>query len=77
MSSTVAEALDREGDPQTSETRRFVRMFNKFFDLLNVRSLMEATRTRNPDKEPYKSPADSRLKVFLVTNTYIFTVDHH
>lgn len=53
-----------EGDPLTSETMRFVEKFNRFFDLLNVRSLMEATRERNPDKEPYRSPDDDRLKVF-------------
>ena len=40
-------------------------MFNKFFDLLNVRSLNEAARQCNPDKEPYRYPEDDRLKVML------------
>ena len=39
MSNTVAEALARDGDSRTTETRRFVKMFNKFFDLL-TKSLM-------------------------------------
>ena len=63
MSNTVAEALARDGDSRTTETRRFVKMFNKFFDLLNVRSLNEAIHERNPNKEPFRSPSDSRLQV--------------
>jgi len=59
----VANALDLQDDPLTFETRQFVRMFNKFFDLLNVRSLMDATHERNPDKEPYRCANDKRLQV--------------
>ncbi len=48
-------------------------MLNKFFDLMNVRSLTEAIQERNPNKEPYKSPNDSRLQVTV--NGLLFT-DH-
>ena len=40
--------------------------FNKFFDLLNVRSLTEVIRERNPNKEPYRSPDDGRLEVMIL-----------
>ena len=48
----MAKELAFQDDPLTLETRRFVMIFNKFFELLNVRSLMEATREWNPDTEP-------------------------
>ena len=38
LSSSVAKAFDFYGDPETVETRRFVAMFDKFFDCLNGRS---------------------------------------
>ena len=59
----MAKTLAFQDDPLTLETRRFVMIFNKFFDLLNGRSLMEATCERNPDKEPYRCANDDRLKV--------------
>ena len=65
LSGSVAKALVIQNNPETFETQRFVSMFNKFFDLLNVRSLNEAARQRNPDKEPYRYPEDDRLKVML------------
>ena len=61
----MAEALARDGDDQVSETCRFIKVFNKFFDLMNVRSLTEAIHERNPNKAPYKSPNDSRLEVIM------------
>jgi len=66
LSGSVAKALAIQNDPQTLETRRFVEKFNRFFDLLNVRSLTEATHQRNPDKEPYRSSSDERLKVIAI-----------
>lgn len=47
----------------TTETEKFCRMFDKFFDCLNTRSLLEATRKRKPDLKPYFSSKDSRLEV--------------
>lgn len=35
----MAEALAYENNPDTKETERFVRNFDKFFDVVNVRSL--------------------------------------
>ena len=62
----MTKALAMRNDPDTLETQRFVLTFNKFFDLLNVRSLTEAIWERNPNKEPYRSPDDGRLEVINV-----------
>ena len=71
LSNSVAEALALDGDPSTTETQRFVRMFNRFFDLLNVRSLSESIRHRKPDVWPYRDLSDERLKVHNYVNTCI------
>ena len=65
LSGSVAKALALNDNPSTSETQQFVEMFDKFFDLLNIRSSMESIRTRNVNKEPYKDPSDERLNVCL------------
>ena len=62
LSNSVAEALAMENKPHLSGTVRF---FNKFFDLLNVRSLTEAQIHRNPNVHPYRSVDDDRFKVIL------------
>ena len=38
LSQSVANALDFYGSCETVETKKFVEMFNKYFDILNVRS---------------------------------------
>ena len=65
LSNSVAEALAMENKPHLSETVRFVKTFNKFFDLLNVRSLTEAQIHRNPNVHvrPYRSVDDDHFKV--------------
>ncbi len=63
LSNSVAEALALEGKPYLKETERFVRKFNKFFDLFNVRSLTEHIKQRKPDLKPYRDVEDKRLKV--------------
>lgn len=65
MSKTVANAIEYLGDDDTKETVRFVKMFDKFFDMLNTRSLDEAQYKGKPDLAPYRSPEDERLEVFL------------
>ena len=51
-------------DERAEETAKFVEYFNKFFDCLNVRNLMEGKHSRCPDKSPYRSSNDARLKVY-------------
>jgi hypothetical protein len=45
-----------------AETIIFVETFNKWFDLMNVRSLAEGYRTLNEDVKPFTSSDDCRLK---------------
>ncbi len=59
----MADALAYFSDESTTETENFVRMFDRFFDCLNVRSLSEWKSKLKPDLQPYTSPDDSRLKV--------------
>ena len=63
LSETVANALKYHGDASTTETERFVRTFDKFFDCLNVRNLQEHHHRRKPNLAPYSSSTDERLSV--------------
>ena len=49
LSNSIAVALELQNDPETKETRRFVATFNRFFDMLNVRSLKEGVFKRQPE----------------------------
>jgi len=53
LSESVANALTFYGDPNTRETERFVRQFDKFFDCLNVRNLEEHRKRRKPNLKLY------------------------
>lgn len=46
-----------------TETENFIRIFDRFFDCLNVRALSEWKSKAKPDLKPYTSADDSRLKV--------------
>lgn len=59
----MASAFAYVGDPETHETERFIRMFDKFFDCMNTRSFTECFEDRKPDKRPYRSPSDPRFDV--------------
>ena len=60
MSESVANALKFYGD---TETEKFCRTFDKWFDCLNVRNKSEFIRKKKPDLKPYTDPEDERLKV--------------
>ena len=63
MSSTVANALTYDDNEDTTETKLFVRLFDEFFDCLNVWSTLEGRLKRKPARLPYYSPNDDRFKV--------------
>ena len=65
LSSSVANAFAFFKDESTSETELFVRMCDKFFDLLNVRCFSEGKKRRKPELDPYNHPSDKRLKVCI------------
>ena len=50
-------------DETTSETREFIRHFDRFFDCMNVRCTSEAVYKRKPDLRPYRDPSDPRFSV--------------
>ena len=57
LSETVSKALQLCGGAEAEETARFVSMFDKFFDSLNV------SNHRKVFQQPYRSAEDFRLKV--------------
>lgn len=61
LSDSVANALEEYYGQHVSETILFIRHMNKFFDILNVRSLVEGRNKRNSDLNPFKSIEDERL----------------
>ena len=61
----MANGLNYYGWSGTKETEKFVRVFDKFFDCVNVRSIKEAATKRKPNQEVYRSPDDARLKVHM------------
>ena len=65
LSKSVADGFEYYKVPGTSETTRFVRMFDKAFDCLNVRNLHEWREKRKADRKPYDSPTDERLEVHI------------
>lgn len=65
MSKTVADLFAYVEDPSTTETQKFVRMFDKLFDCLNVRDLHQWVRKCKPDLKPYHKVDDERFEVSL------------
>lgn len=63
MSESVASALQIINEEGTRETRLFIRMIDKFFDYLNVKSPLLSKLKRKDSIAPYKSPSDERFKV--------------
>ena len=61
LSDSVANAMADLYGPETEETVKFIKMFNKFFDCLNVRSPWEGRNSRNQNLEPYSDTNDNRL----------------
>lgn len=77
LSSSVANALQFYGNPDTTETERFVRTFDKFFDCLNVRSPKEYITKRKEHMKPYSSASDERLLVGFAIVTYMYMQTHY
>ena len=45
------------------ETARFVSLFDKFFDMLNVSNFTNGAKKLKPFAQPYRGPHDFRLDV--------------
>ena len=50
----------------TEATEKFVRTFDKFFDLFNTRNLGEHGWKLKPDLQPYCLTTDKRLQVYYM-----------
>ena len=49
-----------------TETVKFIRMVDKFFDCLNVNNFLSGKKKRKVFQDPYRSANDFRLKVSLL-----------
>ena len=65
LSESVGKALQLTGGPEVQETAKFVLMFDKFFDALNVGDFNSGWHKRKPFQTPYYSEKDFRLAVSL------------
>ena len=63
LSKTVADALEYCSDTDTFETERFIRTFDKFFDIMNTRCLEEGIQKLKPNLKAFETPDDPRLDV--------------
>ena len=66
LSETVSKALPLVVGKAATETARFVDIFDKFFDILNVNNFTAGARNRKRFSHPYCSSDDERLKVCLM-----------
>ena len=69
LSESVSKAIEITGGPDTTETLKFILMFDRFFDLLNVSNFTNATCRRKPFQQPYINSEDVRLNVSYYTCT--------
>ena len=63
MSQSVACALEVKNRNKNQQTRIFIRMIDKFFDCLNVKSPQQAKLKRKETIAPYYISSDGRFKV--------------
>ena len=62
LSSSMGHAILSRGIPEMTETANFCLIFDKWFDCLNARYLVEGVRKRNENLMPYKDSQDVRLQ---------------
>ena len=55
--------MELSGDPAMSETIRFTRNFDRWFDCLNVSSVSEGKKSLKKDLYPYRKATDTRFDV--------------
>ena len=68
------EGFSKYGSTDTVETQRFTRMFDQFFDCLNVRHPDVHIKRRKPNLKPYSRPDDERLKVSNTPHTHALNI---
>ena len=73
LSDSVYQALTTYGPPEAVETARFCKMFDSFFDCINVRNTCEVILKRKPFLKPYESLDDERFTWLIETFLKYFT----
>ncbi|KXJ22182.1 hypothetical protein AC249_AIPGENE4182 [Exaiptasia diaphana] len=71
LSASVPSALKAFGPPEAAGTARLCEMVDQFFDCLNVRSLTEHQRERQPFLAPYTSAQDRRFQFLMEFLDYL------
>lgn len=66
LSESVSKAMQITGGSEAQETAKFVSLFDKFFDALNVGDFQSGRCQRKPFRVPYVSEDDIRLSVSFV-----------
>jgi len=61
LSLTVANAVEHCYGPSVQATVGFIRMMDKWFDVLNVKNLYEGKHKRNENLKPFTDINDPRL----------------
>ncbi len=70
---SVGKAMELSKIPETAETSKFVLIFDKFVDTLNVTNFSNWAHNRKPFQKPYSSSEDKRLEVtFDCIHCWIF-----
>ena len=80
MSESVASALVFIDNDNTQQTRLFIRMVDRFFDYMNVKSPLMAQLKRKESIAPYRSPQDPRFEVsnpMHNMHTYVTSIMHY
>lgn len=73
MSERVASALEFVDNDATQQTRLFIQMIDRFFDLLNVKGPQVAKLKRKDSLAPYTRPSDEWFKVSIyMYATYMY-----
>ena len=63
LSQSVSNALALSKRKDVLETSKFVALFDKFFDLLNMNNFTEGTKKNKPFLHPYRHSDDFHLAV--------------
>ena len=61
LSSHVALGLERFGGPDNKATIEYVNVWNKWFDVVNIRNPIEWQKSGNPNKKPFTCQDDERF----------------
>ena len=61
MSNTVANAMEHTAGDQVRETVLFIRMMDKFFDIMNIKDVTEWQQKRKDNLRPFTNVGDERF----------------